>query len=170
MNCTETIFIHKWFGWFLGRKFPCSVGWGGIQQAKSEGDGVTPTGVYRLANVMYRPDRIPPKYLPRNAIPIRLRHIWSDDPRDPQYNNLLLKGRNWQFSHELMFRADSLYDLVIPIDYNRHDPKPGEGSAIFMHVWRGPRIPTAGCVAVELDILLWITRNLTKNTLIAICD
>ena len=170
MTYVETIFINRWYGWFLGRKFPCSVGWGGIEQDKTEGDGVTPAGVYRLENVMYRPDRIPPKDLPRQAIPIRKRHIWSDDPLDPQYNNLLLKEQNWQFSHELMFRTDSLYDLVIPIDYNRHDPKPGKGSAIFLHVWRGPRIPTAGCVAVDLEILLWITSNLTKGTYIAICD
>lgn len=168
MTNVETIFINKWYGWFLGRKFPCSVGWGGINQVKTEGDGVTPAGVYRLENILYRADRIPQKDVPQDAMPIRIRHIWSDDPRDPYYNKLLLKDHNRKLSHELMFRTDSLYDLVIPIDYNRHDPEPGKGSAIFLHVWRGPRIPTAGCVAVNRETLLWITSNLTRETHIAI--
>ncbi len=170
MNCVETIFITKWYGWFLGRKFSCSVGWGGIKLNKTEGDGVTPAGVYRLEKIMYRPERIPQKDLPREAIPIRKRDIWSDDPKDPKYNRLVSNVRSWQFSHEILHRADSLYDLVIPIDYNRHNPLPGKGSAIFLHVWRGPRMPTAGCVAVDREVLLWIANNLAKETHIAIIN
>jgi L,D-peptidoglycan transpeptidase YkuD (ErfK/YbiS/YcfS/YnhG family) len=33
---------------------------------------------------------------------------------------------------------------------------PGRGSAIFLHVWRKPRHPTAGCIAFARDDLAWI--------------
>lgn len=168
MTFPETIFINKWHGWFRGTKFPCSIGRGGINNVKTEGDGVTPAGVYSLENVFYRPDRVSRLLLPPQAIPIRKGYIWSDDPLDPHYNKLIANGTNWKFSHEKMFRADSLYDIVIPIAYNRADPEPDKGSAIFLHVWRGPRIPTEGCVAVDWKTMIWIAGNLTGETQIVI--
>ena len=33
------------------------------------------------------------------------------------------------------------------------------GSAIFVHFWKRPRRPTAGCVAFERADLLWIVRR-----------
>jgi len=59
-------------------------------------------------------------------------------------------------SHERMRRGDTLYDIVVVLDHNRHPPKPGEGSAIFVHCWRAPRFPTAGCIAFTPANLMWI--------------
>ena len=66
---------------FLGRRFPCSLGRGGITGDKREGDGATPAGTHRIVGMLYRPDRIakPADW----AVPIRPRDIWSDDPADP---------------------------------------------------------------------------------------
>ena len=168
MNRSDRIHINRWSGIFQGREFPCSVGRGGIKHHKTEGDGITPAGTFSLERIMYRPDKIAGIHVPRQTMAIRPFHIWSDDPQDPQYNTLQNITTSSNFSHERMYRADSLYDLVIPFDYNRTDPEPGKGSAIFLHVWRGPRIPTEGCVAVKLETLLWITKNLTSRTKIAI--
>lgn len=55
-----------------------------------------------------------------------------------------------------MRRADGAYDLVAVLDWNRAPVRAGRGSAIFLHVWRGPRRPTAGCIAFRRADLAWI--------------
>ena len=137
---------------YRGRRFPCAVGRGGIGLKRAEGDGLTPTGTWRIGEVWYRPDRVA---APRFAGPLRRigpRDIWSDDPRDPAYN---LAGRapDHPFSHEYLRRADPLYDMIAVLDYNWPLATPGMGSAIFLHVWRKPRHPTAGCIAFAPDVL-----------------
>ena len=47
-------------------------------------------------------------------------------------------------SAERLQRPDRLYDLVIELGYNDSPPRPGAGSAIFMHVARPGLRPTAG--------------------------
>jgi L,D-peptidoglycan transpeptidase YkuD (ErfK/YbiS/YcfS/YnhG family) len=49
--------------------------------------------------------------------------------------------------------ADGLYDLVVVIGYNTDPVVPGRGSAIFLHVARPDFSPTAGCIAIERDVL-----------------
>ena len=83
--------------------------------------------------------------------PIRPGDLWSDDPADPAYN---LKVRApHPFSHEHLRRADPLYDIVLLTDWNWPDAVQGHGSAIFLHQWRRPGFPTAGCVAFRRDHL-----------------
>lgn len=150
---------------FRGRSFSCSIGRGGLKPAadKREGDGATPAGVWRLEEVYFRPDRLTPPS--RGAKPIRPWMRWSDDPQDPAYNSLRSANR---FSAELMRRADPMYDLVGVIDHNRHPPVPGMGSAVFLHLRRGPRRPTAGCVAFARKDLLWILRHWTPRSRLAV--
>jgi L,D-peptidoglycan transpeptidase YkuD (ErfK/YbiS/YcfS/YnhG family) len=147
---------------FLNRMFPCSIGRGGIVPArrKREGDGGTPTGVHRIVGMLYRPDRMaqPADW----ALPIGPIDLWSDDPRDPDYN-LMVRAPHG-FSHEKLRRADPLYDLVILTDWNWPMAVPGRGSAIFLHRWRRPGYPTAGCVAFAPQDLLWIARRITYGT------
>lgn len=147
---------------FLNRMFPCSIGRGGIVPArrKREGDGGTPTGVHRIVGMLYRPDRMaqPADW----ALPIGPMDLWSDDPKDPDYN-LMVRAPHG-FSHEKLRRADPLYDLVILTDWNWPMAVPGRGSAIFLHRWRRPGYPTAGCVAFAPLDLLWIARRITYGT------
>ncbi|WP_375260625.1 L,D-transpeptidase [Palleronia sp.] len=143
-----------------GRRIPCTIGRGGITDDKQEGDGATPSGMHRLAGVLYRPDRVAPP-VPW-AIPIGLQDIWSDDPTDPRYNRMS-RGPS-PFSHERLRRADPLYDLVILTDWNWPDAVPGRGSAIFLHRWRRPGYPTEGCVAMEPADLAWVAGRLTPDT------
>ena len=122
-----------------------------------------PAGVFQLIGILFRPDRIDTSAI-KGALPISLDDIWSDDPLDPGYNHPASAVGGYGFSHERLRRSDNLYDLVIPTDYNLPVAVPGKGSAIFLHVWRQPRYPTAGCVAFALDDLLWIARQLTGRT------
>lgn len=146
--------------WFAGRRFACAIGRGGIGEKRREGDGVTPRGAHRIEAVYYRADRRCDP-LGRGGIAIGPRDGWSDDPRDPAYNCRV--RRPWDFSHEALRRVDAMYDMVAVLDWNRHPVAVGWGSAIFLHVWRGPRRPTAGCVAFGAADLAWILARWTPR-------
>ena len=128
-----------------------ACGRGGVRADKREGDGASPAGTFALLRAFYRPDRIaaPPTGLPIQAL--RPNDGWVDDPADRQYNRLI--ALPYPASHEAMWRADGLYDLVVLIGYNTDPPVPGLGSAIFLHVAGPDFAPTAGCIAVARDVL-----------------
>jgi L,D-peptidoglycan transpeptidase YkuD (ErfK/YbiS/YcfS/YnhG family) len=144
---------------FRGRRFPCAIGRGGIRRAKREGDGATPAGIHRIVACLYRPDRLPRAAVPDWAVPLRPFDLWCDDPAHPAYNQLVRAP--FPASAERLVRPDPLYDLILTTDWNWPVAHPGRGSAIFIHVWRKPGHPTAGCVALARDDLLWIARRIT---------
>jgi len=143
---------------FRGRNFRRAIGRGGITRTKREGDGATPAGTHRIVALLYRPDRIAAAALPGWAVPIGPRDLWCDDPGHDDYN--LMVRAPFAASHERLRRADPLYDIVLTTDYNWPRAVRGAGSAIFLHVWRAPRFPTAGCVALRRDHLLWVVNRL----------
>ncbi|WP_374371576.1 L,D-transpeptidase [Tabrizicola sp.] len=147
---------------FLGRRFPCSIGRAGIVASddKREGDGATPAGVHRLVGMLYRPDRMaqPAGW----AEPIGPADLWSDDPRDRDYNHMVRAPHG--FSHECLRRPDPMYDLILITGWNWPDAEPGRGSAIFLHQWRRPGAPTAGCVALSRHDLHWVALRIAPGT------
>ena len=145
---------------FRGRRFPCTIGRGGLTRAKREGDGATPVGTHRIIGMLYRPDRMAPP-VPW-AVPIRPGDLWSDDPRHEDYN--LMVRAPYPYSHEVLRRADPLYDLVILTDWNWPRATRRAGSAIFVHQWRHPGYPTAGCVALRRGDLRWIAPRIGYRT------
>lgn len=110
--------------------------------------------------MLYRPDRMarPTDW----ALPIGPSDLWSDDSRDTDYNQMVRAPH--PFSHERLRRADPLYDLVVLTGWNWPEAVPGRGSAIFLHRWRRPGYPTAGCVAFAPADLLWIAQRITYQT------
>lgn len=159
----DDLVVTRWGARFQGRRLPCAVGRGGITQDKREGDGATPAGTWRLVFGAYRADRTlpPPSVLP--LVPISPADIWSDDPADPAYNHWL-HAHGHPFGHERLRRAGPLYDLVLMSDWNWPDARPGKGSAIFIHAWRRPRYPTAGCIAFRPVHLRWIVARWTTRS------
>lgn len=145
---------------FRGRRYPCTIGRGGLSACKREGDGATPVGVHHVVGMFYRPDRMarPAAW----ARPIGLRDLWSDDSDAPDYN--LLVSAPYAHSHEVMRRGDPLYDLVLITDWNWPEAQPGMGSCIFLHQWRRPGYPTAGCVAFRPDHLRRIAGQIQPGT------
>lgn len=147
---------------FAGRVFPCSVGRGGVRADKREGDGATPSGVHGFVGLLHRPDRIARRALPDWAVPIRPRDLWCDDAGHEDYNLMVrapCTGRA-----EALRRADSLYDIILITDWNWPRAVRGAGSAIFVHTWRGPRVPTAGCIGLARADLIWIARRIRYHT------
>ncbi|MCC6305704.1 MAG: L,D-transpeptidase family protein [Rhodobacteraceae bacterium] len=150
--------VGRWGARFRGRRLPCAIGRGGIRADKREGDGATPAGCHRVTGALYRPDRRGPGGLPGRARAVLPRDLWSDDPADAAYNRLVRAPHHHR--HERLRRPDRLYDLVLLTDWNRAPAVPGRGSAIFLHRWRKPRHPTAGCIAFAPADLRWIARRL----------
>ncbi|MDA1071213.1 MAG: L,D-transpeptidase family protein [Proteobacteria bacterium] len=140
---------------FKGRTFACVLGAGGIVADKKEGDGGTPAGRWPLRRLLFRPDRGAP---PQGILPVAAiapDDGWCDDAGDPAYNRPVKLP--FGASHEVMWRADHLYDLVVVVGHNDSPPVAGAGSAIFLHLARPDRGPTAGCVAfsrADLEAIL----------------
>ena len=119
-----------------------------------------------LAQSLVPPPAPPGIEVPDWALPIGPRDLWSDDGRDEDYNHLVRAPHG--FSHERLRRADPLYDLVLVTNWNWPDAEPGRGSAIFIHRWRRPRHPTAGCVAFDPSDLLWLARRMPPGSRVAV--
>jgi L,D-peptidoglycan transpeptidase YkuD (ErfK/YbiS/YcfS/YnhG family) len=162
---SRDLVVGFWGARFMGRRLPCAVGRGGIGAKRFEGDGVTPAGRHRIEAVLARRDRPAAARLPR-ARAIGPRDGWSDDPADPAYNRPV--QRPHRFGHEALRRPDRVYDLVVVLDWNRQPPVPGGGSAIFLHVWKAPRHPTAGCVAFRARDLAWILARWTPRSRVVV--
>lgn len=147
---------------FLNRRFPCTLGRTGVTTDKREGDGATPAGVHRIVGLLFRPDRVAKAALPDWAVPFGPNDLWSDDPIDPDYNTMV-RGPH-AYGHERLTRPDPMYDVILITDWNWPWATPGRGSAIFMHTWRRPGHPTAGCIAFARDDLIWIARRLQHRS------
>ena len=154
------IVVTRWGARFMNRRFACSIGRGGITHAKREGDGATPAGTHRLVGMLFRPDRItaPADW----ALPFGPGDLWSDDPKDDDYNTMVRAPH--AFGHERLSRPDPLYDLILITDWNWPYATRGKGSAIFIHTWRKPRHPTAGCIGLARADLIWIAARIRHQT------
>lgn len=125
---------------------PCALGRSGQRATKREGDGATPIGRWRFETLFRRPDRT--RHLNTGLYQLLLRADmgWCDAPGDRNYNRPV--RRPYPASHEAMWRADGLYDIVITLSHNKQPRIAGLGSAVFFHVATPDLVPTAGCVAV----------------------
>ena len=123
-----------------------SLGRNGTGFAKREGDGATPVCDLRPVGLYLRPDKKRsrcPRFLPWRFI--RKDHGWCDSSKHASYNRLIKLP--FSESYEEMWRHDSLYDAVIETDWNKTPRKKEGGSAIFIHLQRADKGPTAGCLA-----------------------
>ena len=162
----DDLVVGPWGARFMGRRVPCSHGGGGIRADKREGDMASPEGAWRLLWLYWRADRAtaPRTILPGE--PLGPRQGWSEAPGDPDYNRPIRHPH--PYPADRMTRGDPLYDICVVTDHN-HDPVvPGDGSAIFVHIWRRPRWPTAGCIAFRRADLEWILARWTPRSRLVI--
>ncbi len=152
-----------------GQRIRCALGGGGVRRVKREGDGATPAGCFPLRRVLYRADRIAP---PATRLPLAALAEddgWCDAPADPNYNRQI--KRPYPARHEVLWRDDPLYDLIVVIGHNDDPPTPGAGSAVFLHCARQNFAATEGCVALRQDDLRrLLTRCGPGDRLCVSCD
>jgi len=146
--------------------FKCCIGKNGVTRKKKEGDYKTPLGTFKIEKLFFRKDKIKiPKTLLK-TVEIKQSMGWCDDINYPKKYNRLIKI-NKKIKHEKLKRNDSKYDLLIPISYNRKNPKVGLGSCIFIHLTKDYN-PTAGCIALKKKDFLIMLKLIKKNTKIKI--
>lgn len=144
----------------------CALGRSGISATKTEGDGVTPSGLYPFREIFYRADRVarPDTSLPCRAI--EPTDGWCDDPMDTRYNHPVTLP--FDGSHEILMRDDGLYDVIVVLGYNDDPVEAGLGSAIFLHVAAPGFAPTEGCVALARDDLVALVAEIQPGDVIDI--
>lgn len=149
------------------------MGWGkGLHAAdpaagdpvKREGDGRAPAGAFRIGSAF--------GYASASSVRwIRLPYIRStetfrcvDDVKSAYYNRVVDSAavrKDWTGTVERMRLADDQYKLGAIVEHNwGGQTRPGDGSCIFLHVWRGPGEGTAGCTAMAeasiAAVLRWL--------------
>lgn len=149
--------------------FDAVLGKNGPTSHKREGDGKTPIGLYPLLDV-FGTEEHRTSQMPFIALHEHLEAV--DDPASKHYNAIVDRRKvevDWK-SSEKMKEMGFLYDLGVVIGYNTPNPIPGNGSCIFLHVWRSSTKGTAGCVALSLPhlqaIAKWLSANRSPHILI----
>lgn len=137
------------FSGMIGKKGFAPMG------AKREGDGKSPSGIFALGTAFgYGPSvatRLPYRQATEDD-------YWVDDVASDDYNKWV-KGKPNAASFEKMKREDDHYKYGVVIEYNTRPIVKGNGSAIFLHVWKEGK-STSGCVAIPeamvLKLLGWL--------------
>ena len=165
----------------MGKPIPVSVGKNGLAwgdkfhgnekdaRAKREGDGCAPAGIFGLGPAFGYALQ-PPAGCKLPYRPITERDYFVDAPTADDYNRWVTipahkpnrPEKLWP-SFERMKRPDRIYEFGIVVQHNDHPIVKGCGSAIFLHVWRKPGVPTVGCTAMARDDLLVLLSWLDPN-------
>ena len=167
--------LNKKYFLKVGNKFfRCQIGEGGtkIARKKIEGDKTTPIGKWFLWSIYYRPDKIlRPKLYKKNNLKINKitkNCGWCDDIRSNNYNNYV-KIENFQslnLNYEKLWREDEAYDLIIVTSYNFKPTIKNKGS----HCSFSNNRNTAGCIALGKKDLVFLLKNLRRNTYVKILN
>ncbi len=145
----------------VGESFPVVVGRSGLAWApdsapekarefKKEGDGKSPAGMFPLTLVFG--SAVKPEQLAFPYTRVESQTECVDDIRSNHYNKIV--GRlqvgsfDWK-SSEKMLEVGPEYDLGVFVAYNTYPVVKGNGSCIFLHVWKDASTPTSGCTAMD---------------------
>ena len=147
-------------------KFKCALGKAGIGNKKSEGDNITPKGTFKIVKIYYRNDRIKIISSKFRLIEITKNTGWCDDSKSKKYNQLIKLPT--KYSHEILYRRDNIYDLILVLNYNMNPSIKNKGSAIFIHVAKNNYKKTAGCIALKKTHLINLVEEIKRNTRVKI--
>ena len=144
------------------------IGKNGLTNEKKEGDGKTPIGEFELGKILGMHSK-QENVNGLEYIRINKDMYWVDDSKSKYYNKLVnVNGvvKDWS-SAEHLIDYPIQYEFLIEIKTNPNNI-PGNGSAIFLHCIKD--VSTAGCVAVDREVMRRIVQNIDKNTKIEICN
>ncbi|MFZ1826007.1 MAG: L,D-transpeptidase family protein [Chitinophagales bacterium] len=121
---------------------------------KQEGDGCSPAGVFTLGPV-FSYHAMENLNMPFQQV--NKNNLCVDDVQSEYYNRLIntdtISNQDWN-SFEFMQRNDLQYEYGIWVNYNAEIIISGNGSCIFLHVWKDENSPTSGCTAMQKENLL----------------
>jgi L,D-peptidoglycan transpeptidase YkuD (ErfK/YbiS/YcfS/YnhG family) len=158
--------------WKMIDSFPVTVGRSGLAKdihasisfnadisTKHEGDGKSPSGIFKLGKVFSYHDI---KNLHMPFVQVDTNFYCVDDAASSYYNTLIKQdtAKHDFKSFEYMKRNDSLYEYGVWVLYNSDPVINGNGSCIFLHVWNNENSPTSGCTAMAkknmLKLIHWL--------------
>jgi L,D-peptidoglycan transpeptidase YkuD (ErfK/YbiS/YcfS/YnhG family) len=147
-------------------KFKCALGKSGIGNKKIEGDNITPKGNFKIIKIYYRKDRLKKLSSKFTLTEITKDMGWCDDPKSGKYNHPIKLPT--KYSHEILYRRGSIYDLILVLNYNMKPTIKNKGSAIFIHVAKKNYKKTAGCIALKKTDLIYLVKEIKNNTKVII--
>ena len=135
---------------------------------KREGDGKSPAGIFNLTSAfgsLSKPDVVK---LPFTELISSTECV--DDTKSANYNQIVDRYKIGNFdwkSSEKMLEVGAQYDLGVFVAHNSNPVKTGNGSCIFLHIWKDETGGTAGCTAMKREqietLLGWLdTRDYLK--------
>jgi len=137
-------------------------------QYKKEGDGKAPAGVFTLGDAFgYLPDLVTGlTYQAMSAndycIDVKGSQFYNQIISSKQHGEKAIKGSSEPMRRDIHLNNDQVYKKGLIINHNSQNIS-GEGSCIFIHVWRSIDKPTAGCTAMEetqmANILKWLDKT-----------
>jgi L,D-peptidoglycan transpeptidase YkuD (ErfK/YbiS/YcfS/YnhG family) len=121
---------------------------------KIEGDGKTPTGLFRLGQLFAYENDIETK-MPFTQTTDEDK--WIDDPESKDYNRHI-RGKTDAKSYENLKLENDYYKFCMVIEYNTNPIIKSKGSAIFFHLGEENPGSTSGCVAINETNMKWILK------------
>jgi D-alanyl-D-alanine dipeptidase len=161
----------------VGDAVPVAVGRAGLawgsdalrrspsEPRKHEGDGRAPAGVFPLDTAFgfAGGHDAPAVRLP--YVPLTAGSECVDDAASVHYNTVVDRARvpqvDWTSSERM--RQIGQYRLGVIVGYNAPAPVAGRGSCIFLHIWSGPGVGTAGCTAFPASAVDTVVRWLDPS-------
>ncbi len=117
---------------------------------KREGDGRAPAGLMPLTAAFGRAEKAEAVELPYTRLAEFTECV--DDTASHHYNKIVDRMKvgifDWKSSEKMLAVGDQ-YDLGVFVGYNTYPVRPGNGSCIFLHVWKDASTGTSGCTAME---------------------
>lgn len=117
--------------------------------SKTEGDGRTPSGIYRIGRPFGFAASDRPGFLHLQAG----KTFCVDQPSSRAYGQIVARSSVAPGTSGEDMRTIPLYRHGFVVDYPSN-PATRSGSCIFFHIWRSPATGTAGCVATDERTLL----------------
>ncbi len=148
------------FAWSHGLHGSCPEG----EETRTEGSKTTPLGIYPIDSVFglnpleeCEPYNLP--YIHFNS------SVFAVDDVKSQYYNMIVDAnvveKDWQSAEDVS--QISFYKYGAVVGFNTQPIDKEAGSAIFLHVWKAPVIPTAGCTAMSeanmIQVIKWLKRD-----------
>ncbi|MXV14724.1 L,D-transpeptidase family protein [Hufsiella ginkgonis] len=128
---------------------------------KKEGDGNAPAGIFPLTR-LFSYAGITSKL---RSIKVDDHTFCVDDTASANYNRIVntdTLSKNWTSAETMRLKTDG-YKYGIVVAYNTETPVAGNGSCIFMHIWKDNASPTAGCTAMTERNMLRLIAFLDKT-------
>jgi len=132
---------------------------------KREKDGRAPAGIFKVGKI-YTYDSALPEGSDYPFHTTTAADVWPDDVNHPNYNrHFTVDPANPppEYAKQRMRLGDFAYRWLVEIRHNSDPPVPGNGSAIFFHIRRGPQKPSAGCTTMAEQDLVTLIRWLRAD-------